>query len=102
MTTYVIRDGKLVDRDEAEPLHPSGPATYFQQDTMDALFHPATGEMVDSKSKFRKITRANGCIEVGDQKDYGQRRTFVPKLDRRQRIDDIKRTIYNLRNGIKS
>lgn len=99
MTTYVWRDGKMIDKAEAEPLHPTGEATYFIRDTIDALWHPATGQMVDSKSKFRQITRAAGCQEVGDQKDYGKQRLFTPKLDKRQRIEDIKRTVYNLRNN---
>lgn len=34
---------------------------------MDATWHPATGEVLDSKSRFREATRASGCVEVGDQ-----------------------------------
>lgn len=36
-------------------------------DCMDAVIHPATGLYSDSKSTFRKMTKASGCIEVGDQ-----------------------------------
>jgi hypothetical protein len=36
-------------------------------DEMDPLWHPATGEMIDSKSKFRERTKASGCVEIGDQ-----------------------------------
>lgn len=36
------------------------------RDQMDPTWHPCTGETIDSKSKFSRITRANGCIEVGN------------------------------------
>lgn len=35
-------------------------------DHMDPTFHPCTGETIDSKARFSKITKANGCIEVGN------------------------------------
>ena len=38
----------------------------IHRDAMDALQHPCTGEMIDSKSKFREVTRANGCREIGN------------------------------------
>lgn len=42
-------------------------APMIQTDHMQMLKHPATGLYSDSKSAFRKMTRASGCIEVGDQ-----------------------------------
>ena len=36
------------------------------RDQMDATWHPATGEMVESKSQFRAITKARGYEEVGN------------------------------------
>ncbi len=41
------------------------PAPMVITDTMDALRHPATGDMVDSKAHFRKVTRDHGAQEVG-------------------------------------
>lgn len=35
-------------------------------DTMPACEHPCTGEMMDSKSRFREVTKAFGCVEVGN------------------------------------
>lgn len=35
------------------------------RDGMDALVHPATGEVFDSKSAFRAATRAAGLVELG-------------------------------------
>ncbi len=38
------------------------------RDQMDALRHPITGDMVESKAQFRGITRQNGGVEVGNDK----------------------------------
>jgi hypothetical protein len=35
-------------------------------DTMAPAMHPCTGETMDSKSRFREVTRANGCVEYGN------------------------------------
>ena len=61
--TYVWRDGEFVEitPPKARKLH------FIQEDTMGALRHPATGEMIDSKSKFRQATKNSGCVELGDQ-----------------------------------
>lgn len=99
MTTYVMRNGELIEKEFAEPKDFDVSAPNHIRDSMDGLWHPATGRIIDSKSKFRQETKAAGCVEVGNQKDYGKRRLFKPTLDKRQRIDDIKRTIYELRNG---
>src|ERR1700722_12080651 len=99
MTTYVIRNGELVEKSLAEPIDFDVSAPNFIRDSMDDLWHPATGNIINSKSKFRKETKAAGCCEVGDQRDYGKKRLFTPRLDNRQRREDIQRTIYELRNG---
>jgi hypothetical protein len=39
-------------------------------DEMDPTWHPATGEIMTSKRKFRQMTKDSGCIEVGDQMPY--------------------------------
>lgn len=36
-------------------------------DTMQAAWHPITGEVLESKSRFREVTRAHGCVEVGNE-----------------------------------
>ena len=93
--TYVFRDGKLVPKAEAAPLN-AGP--FVLRDHMDATWHPANGKRYDSKSEFRRATKAAGCIEVGDAPLVG-RVSAPPKLDNRQRAEDIKRSIYQLKNG---
>lgn len=41
------------------------------RDNMDALRHPATGEMFDSKSQFRRATKDAGCEELGNDVPMG-------------------------------
>ncbi len=96
MTTYVFRDGKLVEKELAEPLNS---APHYISDHMDPLLHHAAMRVIDSKSEFRRETRAHGCVEVGDSPNYGTKRLFTPKLDKRQRREDVQKAVYQLRNG---
>lgn len=59
---YVLRDGKLVPKHEAESFFR---APGVIRDQMAPLKHMANGVIVDSKSEFRQITRAHGLEEVG-------------------------------------
>ena len=36
-------------------------------DSIDATWHPCDGKMYESKSQFRRTTKANGCIEYGNE-----------------------------------
>ena len=69
---------------------------YVISDTMEPIKHHATGQILDSKAKFRSATRAAGCVEIGNE-------TIKPRkpieLNREQRRNDIRKTIYELRNG---
>ena len=64
--TWVYRDGKLVPKHLAAPRG-SGRIRGVISDTMDALIHPCTGKLMDSKSQFRRVTKAKGGIEVGNE-----------------------------------
>lgn len=70
-------------------------APYVISDTMAPTKHMGTGEVLDSKAKFRSATRASGCIEIGNE-------TVKPripeKLDGGQRREAIRKAIYDLRN----
>lgn len=65
-------------------------------DVMPAAKHHGTGEILDSKSKFRAATKASGCVEIGNE-------AIKPRapiaLSRGKRRDDIRKAIYDLRNG---
>lgn len=60
----VMRNGRLVSKATAAPRDA---APHVISDTMQAMVHPATGKMMDSKSQFRAVTRAKGCVEVGNE-----------------------------------
>lgn len=40
-------------------------APAIHTDSMPMLEHPCDGKFYDSKSEFRRVTRAHGCEEVG-------------------------------------
>ena len=65
-------------------------------DAMPALKHMGTGEVLDSKAKFRDATKASGCVELGNEPIKSRPRI---KLDRGQRREHIRKAIYDLRNG---
>jgi hypothetical protein len=95
MPTYVIRDGKAILKELAEPLHEASDAPNLIRDNMDATWHPANGKLYDSKAAFRQATKAAGCIEIGDQAGYGGRKS-TPRFSKEQRAMDIKRSIEQL------
>jgi hypothetical protein len=56
-------------------------APYVQQDSMAPTWHPADGQMYESKSAFRAATKASGCVEVGNDKHT--------KEKPRERVDKV-------------
>src|SRR6185295_592624 len=95
MTTYVMRKGKLVEKHLAD-VEERPWAVSVISDNMDAVKHHGTGLVSDSKSQFRKMTKASGCVEIGTEAI--KPRTPI-KLDRGQRREHIRQAIYELRNG---
>ena len=98
MPTFVYRNGELVDKRFATPLVTPDVAPHVISDTMPATRHMATNRVHTSKAAFRADTKASGCIEVGNDSSLGKVRAPVP-LSREKRREDIRRTIYELRNG---
>ena len=96
MTTYVLRNGKMVDRDYAPPLvERFGTGPNIISDCMSDTRHMADGKYYSSKAKFREITKAHDCVEVGNDSSL-----FTPRkpklLDRDKRRRDIKGAIDQL------
>ena len=86
------------DLDQPWPCHrpTKSTAPYVISDTMAPTKHMGTGEILDSKAKFRSATRAAGCIEIGNEAVKPR----VPiKLDGGQRREAIRKAIYDLKNG---
>lgn len=93
MTTYVYRNGQLVDRATAGPRH-QGRVNGVISDTMGAMRHPITGKLMDSKSSFRSVTRAHGCVEVGNEVQRDRRR--LEGFDSASRKQDMAHAIAQL------
>jgi hypothetical protein len=98
MPVYVYRNGKLIEKHLALPLIVSNNAPGVISDTMDPTRHMASGRYHTSKAAFRAETKAYGCIEVGNDASILRPRKPIP-LSREKRREDIKRTIYEARNG---
>jgi hypothetical protein len=61
---FIWHGGQWRDVTNAKRAPRVGP--YIVTDAMKACFHPATGEMMDSKSAFRRVTREHGMVEMGN------------------------------------
>jgi hypothetical protein len=66
--TYVIRNGELVEKHLAAPLHAAAEAPRVIRDGMEPTFNHATGLTYDSKRAFARDTRRAGCVIVGDER----------------------------------
>lgn len=64
---FTLPGGRQVYRKEGFYDHKRSDlaAPMLQRDQMDALRHPATGDMIESKSQFRQITKSSGAMEIG-------------------------------------
>lgn len=66
---YDPLEGKLIPtREESTPYS----VHYVQQDSMEATWHPATGQYFESKSAFRRMTKEKGYVEVDDNRAWSQ------------------------------
>lgn len=90
---WVYRNGKLVPKHRAAPRG-SGRVNGVISDTMDALIHPCTGKLMDSKSEFRKVTRAKGGVEVGNERMVDRR--HHAEMDSNTRKADISQAMREL------
>ena len=85
MTTYVLRNGELVEKSLAAPRDRSGASVHVIRDEMEPTRHMANGKYYTSKAKFRQATRDAGCVEVGtDPAILRPRRSTMPSRDERR------------------
>lgn len=98
MPTFVIREGKLINKERAPPLNEQfGEGPNIISDIMSDTRHMADGKYYSSKAKFREITKAHDCLEVGNDSSLYKPRK--PKLlDRSKRVSDIKQAIAKLKS----
>ncbi len=101
MPTFVIRNGELVEKSSASnndaPSASNNDAPNVISDSMPPTRHMANGLTYESKSLFRQATRDAGCVEIGNENVIQPRKPV--QLDRRQRREDIRRAISDLRDG---
>lgn len=101
--TFVIRDGKIVPKDEAGPRIELGPMSdlpcpMVMGDTMEPTQHMCDGQTYTSKSRFRAVTKAHGCIEVGND-PARFRRPKRQKTSRQQIKDTVERATARFNRG---
>jgi hypothetical protein len=65
MTTYVIRNGRLIEKWRAPPLHSDSVQIMSDISPYRSMID---GRMVTSRSEHRTHLRDHGCIEVGNEK----------------------------------
>lgn len=101
-STFVIRNGRMVDKRHAAPLNIStDPRVYVIGDVMAPAKHPGSGKVYDSKARFRADTRAMGFVEAGTdpaiRRDPGPRgRMTAGWGDQASAAADVKRAIQEL------
>lgn len=88
MTTPDVR---MMNGNEPVTLH-------YINDNLDYVRHMANGKIYTSKKKFRDETKARGCIEVGNETKHvlKPRKGNFKGLSKKERVEDIKKTIYQL------
>jgi len=99
MTIFVYRNGVLVNKNKAGPKNEKlGKASYVISDIMPSTKHMANGQFYESKSAFRAATKADGCLEVGNETSTLLKPRQKVELDRGARRESIQRAVYELRN----
>jgi hypothetical protein len=68
---------RVVPADQVLVPIPATNAHHFISDDMAPTKHPVDGKFYTSKSRFREVTRAAGCVEVGDAYE----RDFEPERE---------------------
>jgi hypothetical protein len=94
-TTYVLRDGELIDKRSAPPLHAGAPAPMIRPDGMAPVRSMADGRIYESRSAYYASVRAAGCEIVGDERAPFERR---PVFEPGRAGADIKAAIEQLRS----
>lgn len=73
--TYVMREGKLVEKHLADPVSSVAPTVMGDIQPYQSMI---TGEMVTSRSRHRDILRQHNCIEVGNETKYLKAKPVAP------------------------
>lgn len=86
--------------DDGPVASSSLPRPYVVSDSLGGgVKHLATGQILDSKSAHRRLNKELGLVELGNEKEAHLKQPAPPKLDKRQRKNDIRKAIKELREG---
>lgn len=83
--TFVYRDGELVEKSRAAPLHlgfrnRSGlAAPMLNLDTVEGFKSMADGKMYDSKATYRASLKVQGMREIGNEVEAHIKEVTAPK-----------------------
>lgn len=90
---------KFIEGYPPDPNPKFGVAPMFFSDEMPRMRHPKTGEVIDSRSRWRRVDKANGCITTSPTEKINRR----PRKDYRQKSDEmmaaINKTIAQIDSG---
>lgn len=86
----------MLDATIAGPKHVSNGAVHVISDEMDPTRHMVDGQYYTSKSKFRQVTKTNGCVEVGNEVQTLLKPRRPVQLSREQRRNEIRKVVRQL------
>jgi len=91
----------LIDISEgAMAFGADAPSLFIHQDTIDQTINPLDGKLYDSKSAFRRTTRAHGGREIGNDwfhKDGTINHNAISSS--RERTESVKDTLIKVYKG---
>jgi len=95
---YDAAAGRLV---EAMPSTNAYTAPAIHQDTIEPTLHPATGEVFESKSAFRRVTREKGYVEVDCDRAWAEvGRSRAPEIEGlKEDIEEVRHWYTAAANG---
>jgi hypothetical protein len=90
------------EKEYVTPARSSLPAPFIASDNLGMeVKHLASGRMSDSKSEHRRLNKQLGLVELGNERTAHLNQPKPAKLDKRQRKNDIRKAISEIRNGRK-
>lgn len=98
--SWVYRNGELVEKGGPKDIRPQFarsdlPCPMLVSDAMDAAEH-VDGRFYTSKSEYRKVTKANGLIEVGTERPQPRKR---PPVNDNAISDAVDKAVADYSNG---
>lgn len=87
------KDSGWVSWEKVQAAKEENHSAYIQDDTMPPLEHPCDGRIYESKSAFRRATKAAGCVEIGNDLLGKRDKRRIPLPDKA--IESALRSVAN-------